>query len=192
MKLLIIALAILGIIVFLRRVQAQEAPGVAMAQSIYDFKVKAMDDKEQGLGDYKGQVLLIVNTASHCGFTPQYAGLEELYERYKSRGFVILAFPANDFMGQEPGDNSTIKQFCELNFKVSFPLFSKISVRGAKIEPLYQYLTTSSGFNGKITWNFNKFLVDRQGRIIARFDSRTAPLDPSLDEKILKALGPVL
>ena len=113
------------------------------------------------LADYKGEVLLIVNTASHCGFTSQYAGLEKLYERYKSRGFTVLAFPANDFMGQEPGDNSAIKQFCELTYKTSFPLFSKISVRGEGIAPLYHYLTTAAGFNGKITWNFNKFLVDR-------------------------------
>jgi glutathione peroxidase len=134
-------------------------------------------------------VLLIVNTASRCGFTPQYAGLEELYERYKDRGFVILAFPANDFMGQEPGDDSTIKKFCDLHYKIKFPLFSKISVKGPRMAPLYQYLTTASGFNGSITWNFNKFLVDRKGRVIARFGSRTAPLDPRLKESVLKALG---
>lgn len=178
MKLLIIGLLILGV----------EASNPARAQSVYDFTVKTIDGQDKSLTDYKGQVLLIVNTASRCGFTPQYAGLEKLYERYKTKGFVILAFPANDFMGQEPGDNSTIKKFCELKYKVSFPLFSKISVRGSRMAPLYRYLTTASGFNGNITWNFNKFLVDRQGRVIARFGSRTAPLDPSLEQDVFKAL----
>ena len=132
---------------------------------------------------------MVVNTASRCGFTPQYAGLEKLYERYKDRGFTILAFPANNFMNQEPGNDSTIKQFCELKYKTSFPLFSKISVKGPQIAPLYKYLTTSSGFNGDITWNFNKFLVDRQGRVIARFGSRTEPMDHGLEDNVKKALG---
>jgi len=159
------------------------------AQGIYDFKVKAMTGEEKSLGDYRGQVLLIVNTASHCGFTPQYAGLEKLYERYKARGFAILAFPANDFLSQEPGSNGTIKQFCELTYKTSFPLFSKISVRGAQKAPLYRYLTAVSGFSGEITWNFNKFLVDRKGRVIARFDSKIDPMDPALEEDVLRALA---
>jgi len=189
MKVLIISLIILGGIFFVRRVQAQEGVVPGAGQSIYDFKVKTMEGTEKSLADYRGQVLLIVNTASHCGFTPQYAGLEKLYERYKSRGFIILAFPANDFKDQEPGDDSTIKQFCELTYKTSFPLFSKVSVRGPQMAPLYQYLTTESGFNGGITWNFNKFLVDRQGRVIARFDSRTDPMDPQLEEDVLKALA---
>ncbi len=186
MKLLLISLLMGGIIILGHRVQADQVNG---ANNVYDFKVKTMEGTDKSLADYRGQVLLIVNTASHCGFTPQYAGLEKLYERYKSRGFVILAFPANDFKDQEPGDDSTIKQFCELTYKTSFPLFSKISVRGAKIEPLYQYLTISSGFPGDITWNFNKFLVDRQGRVIARFGSRTDPMDPGLEEDVLKALA---
>ena len=186
MKLLIIGLVIFSIIILGRHVQAGQ---LTMANSIYDFKVKTIDGKEQSLADFKGQVLLIVNTASHCGFTPQYAGLEKLYERYKPEGFVILAFPANDFMGQEPGDNSAIKQFCELKYKTSFPLFSKISVRGTNIAPVYQYLTTAAGFNGNITWNFNKFLIDRKGRVIARYDSRTDPLDPSFEQELTKALA---
>jgi len=186
MKLLTICLLILGIIILGRPLQADQ---VTRANSIYDFKVKTIDGADKSLADYQGQVLLIVNTASRCGFTPQYAGLEQLYERYKARGFVILGFPANDFMGQEPGDNSTIKKFCELKYKISFPLFSKISVRGSRIAPLYQYLTTASGFNGNITWNFNKFLVDRQGHVIARFGSKLKPLDPSLEESVLKALA---
>jgi glutathione peroxidase len=189
MKFWAIVLLVLGILVFVRRVQAQEAVLPSAAQSVYDFKVKTMEGADKSLADYRGQVLLIVNTASHCGFTPQYAGLEKLYERYKSRGFVILAFPANDFLDQEPGDDSTIKQFCELTYKTSFPLFSKISVKGSQIAPLYRYLTTASGFNGNITWNFNKFLVDRQGRVFARFGSRTDPMDPQLEEDVLRALA---
>jgi glutathione peroxidase len=188
MKLLAIALLVLGIIVFVRRTQADQGMVASKAASIYDFKVKTIDGADKGLKDYQGQVLLIVNTASRCGFTPQYAGLEKLYEKYKARGFVILAFPANDFMGQEPGDNSAIKKFCELRYKTTFPLFAKISVRGRRMAPLYQYLTTASGFNGGITWNFNKFLVDRHGRVMARFGSRTAPLDPGLEDNVLKAL----
>ena len=189
MKILIVGLIVIGVIVFIRRAQAQDNGAPSMAQSVYDFKVKTMEGADKSLADYKGKVLLIVNTASHCGFTPQYAGLEKLYERYKDRGFVILAFPANDFLGQEPGDNTAIKQFCELTYKTSFPLFSKITVKGAQMEPLYKYLTTASGFNGGITWNFNKFLVDRQGRVIARFGSTTDPMDAALEEDVLRALA---
>lgn len=185
MKLFIISLIVMSVFIFSRWGQTQEAP----MQNIYDFKVKTMEGQDKSLADYKGQVLLIVNTASHCGFTPQYAGLEKLYERYKARGFVVLAFPANDFLDQEPGDDSTIKQFCELTYKTNFPLFSKISVKGAHMAPLYQYLTTAPGFNGEITWNFNKFLVDRQGRVIGRFGSKTDPMDPQLEEDVLKALA---
>jgi glutathione peroxidase len=175
-------LLIIGLLIF-------AMPNLAHAESIYDFKVKTMEGSDKSLADYRGKVLLIVNTASHCGFTPQYTGLEKLYERYKSRGFVILAFPANDFKDQEPGDDSTIKQFCEFTYKTSFPLFSKISVKGDHIAPLYQYLTTAAGFNGDITWNFNKFLVDRQGHVVVRFDSKTDPMDPQLEEDVLKALA---
>ena len=159
------------------------------AESVYDFKVKGMDGIDKSLGDYRGKVLLIVNTASHCGFTSQYSGLEKLYERYRDRGFVVLAFPANDFLGQEPGSDIAIKQFCELTYKTSFPLFSKISVKGAQIAPLYQYLTTAAGYNGGITWNFNKFLISRQGQVIARFGSRMDPMDPQLEEDVLRALA---
>jgi glutathione peroxidase-family protein len=165
------------------------ADQMAVANSVYDFKVKTMEDQDKSLADYHGQVLLIVNTASHCGFTPQYAGLEKLYERYKARGFVVLAFPANDFLDQEPGNDNSIRQFCELTYKTSFPLFSKISVRGDQIAPLYQYLTTASGFNGSITWNFNKFLVNRKGQVIARYGSKTDPMDPGLEEDVLRALA---
>ncbi|MBF0571737.1 MAG: redoxin domain-containing protein [Candidatus Omnitrophica bacterium] len=161
----------------------------ARVQSVYDFKVKTMAGTDKSLADYRGQALLIVNTTIHCGEGNQYNDLEKLYERYKDRGFVILAFPTNDFPGQEPGDNSPPKQFCELSFKTSFPLFSQISVRKPGIDFLYQYLTTLSGFSGEITWNFNKFLVDRQGRVIARFGPKTDPMDPQLEESVLRALS---
>ena len=189
MKILIIGFLVLSVLILIRRAGAQDLVPGGSAQGIYDFKVKAMDGSAKNLSDFKGKVLLIVNTASHCGFTHQYSGLEKLYERYKDRGFVVLAFPANDFLGQEPGDDTTIKQFCELTYKTSFPLFSKISVKGPQIAPLYQYLTTAAGFNGGITWNFNKFLVNRQGQVIARFGSKTDPMDPQLEEDVLRALA---
>ena len=151
---------------------------------VYDFKEKTIDGKEVLLADYKGKTLLIVNTASKCGFTPQYKGLEALYEKYKDKGFEILGFPANNFMGQEPGSNEQIKQFCSLNYSVKFPLFSKISVKGRDMDPLYQYLTTESGFNGDISWNFNKFLVNPEGKVVARFGSKTDPLANELIQEL--------
>jgi glutathione peroxidase len=188
MKWSIIILSVLGFWACTAKAQQAQPPEGAM-QSVYDFKVKTMEGMEKSLAEYKGQVLLIVNTASRCGYTPQYTGLEKLYERYKDRGFSVLAFPANDFLSQEPGDDSAIKQFCELTYKTTFPLFSKISVKGPQISPLYQYLTTSAGFNGGITWNFNKFLVSRSGRVLARYDSKTDPMDPLLEENVLRALS---
>lgn len=158
---------------------------------IYDFTVADIDGNDVNLADYKGRVLLIVNTASKCGFTPQYEGLEKIYTEYKDRGFEILAFPSNDFMGQEPGTNEQIKNFCRMNYHVSFPLFSKITVKGEKIHPLYRYLTeknTDPEFAGKITWNFNKFLIDRKGKIVNRFDSKVKPQDPELVKAVEEAL----
>jgi glutathione peroxidase len=158
---------------------------------IYDFTVADIDGNDVNLADYKGRVLLIVNTASKCGFTPQYEGLEKIYTEYKDRGFEILAFPSNDFMGQEPGTNEQIKNFCQLNYHVSFPLFSKITVKGEKIHPLYRYLTeksTDPEFAGKITWNFNKFLIDGKGKIVNRFDSKVKPQSPELVKAVEKAL----
>jgi glutathione peroxidase len=189
MKTLIMALLVSGVFILTWSGWAQENAASGDPTSIYGFKVKTITGQDKSLEDYRGQVLLIVNTASHCGYTSQYAGLQKLYERYKSRGFVILAFPSNDFMGQEPDNNGTIKQFCEFTYKTSFPLFSKINVRGAQKAPLYRYLTTVSGFPGEITWNFNKFLINRKGRVIARFDSKTYPMDPALEEDVLRALA---
>ena len=154
---------------------------------IYDFVMKDIAGVDVPLLNFRGKVLLVVNVASKCGFTPQYAGLQSLYERYRERGFEILGFPANDFLWQEPGSDQEIKQFCSMTYNVSFPLFSKIPVKGRNIHPLYRFLTdkeTNPSFSGKITWNFNKFLVDRNGRIVNRFDSKVEPLD----ERVLSAV----
>lgn len=152
----------------------------ATDRGVFSFTMKTIDGKDKRLADYQGNVLLVVNTASKCGFTPQYSTLEKLYEKYKDRGFRILAFPANNFGGQEPGSNGDIKNFCSTNYGVSFDLFSKISVKGDDIHPLYAYLTKDSGFPGDIKWNFNKFLVDRHGKVVARFDSKTDPMSDEL------------
>jgi glutathione peroxidase-family protein len=164
----------------------------AAPKSVYDFTVNDIDGHPVHLSQYKGDVLLVVNTASLCGFTPQYAGLEELYSKYKSRGFVVLGFPADNFKNQEPGTNQEIKTFCATRYHVDFPMFSKISVKGADESPLYQFLTgqsTDPRFAGDITWNFNKFLIDRNGRIVARFDSRDKPEDAKVIQAVEKALG---
>ena len=160
-------------------------------KSIYQFQVTDIIGLKKSLADYKGKVLLIVNTASRCGFTYQYRDLETLYERYEPKGFAILGFPANNFMHQEPGTDEEILNFCQVNYGVTFPLFDKINVRGTKIHPLYKYLTqkaTDPKFSGKITWNFNKFLISREGEIIARYGSPVNPLDESVTTKIEEAL----
>jgi glutathione peroxidase len=155
-----------------------------------DFKVKDIDGKDVNLADYKGKVVMIVNVASKCGFTPQYKALESLYTKYKDQGFVIIGFPANNFHRQEPGSNEEIKQFCTDKYNVTFPMMSKISVKGEDQAPLYKYLTQDSGdFKGDITWNFNKFLVDRNGQIFARFASPTKPDSKEVTDAIEKALA---
>ena len=164
-------------------VRAQEVP-----MNIYLLNMQQIDGETVSLEKYRGKVLLIVNTASRCGFTPQYKELEELYLRYKDRGFVVLAFPANNFMGQEPGNNEEIRNFCELKYKTTFPLFAKTSVKGPEINPLFKFLTEDSAFKGPISWNFNKFLVDSNGQVIARYDSRVKPLDSEVVTTIEKAL----
>ena len=146
--------------------------------TIYDFSPKLPDGAPKPLADYRGQALLIVNTASKCGFTPQYAGLEVLHRLYKSRGFEVLGFPCNQFGAQEPGDAAEIANFCSLTYEVSFPLFAKIEVNGAKADPLYDYLTTQKrGFLGtkRIKWNFTKFLVAPDGRVVGRFAPTVKP-----------------
>ena len=159
--------------------------------SIYDFTLKDIDHKEVNLATYRGKVVLVVNVASRCGFTPQYEGLQKLYAKYKDRGFVILGFPANNFMAQEPGTDEEIKTFCSAKYNVSFPIFSKISVKGDDIHPLYKFLTskeTNPDFGGDIKWNFSKFLLDKNGKIVARFEPAVKPESDPMVQAIEKAL----
>ena len=156
--------------------------------NLYSLAMKTIDGKAQKFSDYKGKALLIVNAASQCGFTPQYNSMETLYEQYKDQGLEVLAFPANNFKGQEPGTDGEIKDFCRRNYKTTFPLFAKISVAGDDRHPLYRYLTAQSGFDGPITWNFNKFLVDPNGKVVARFDSKVDPLAADVVEELEKIL----
>jgi len=161
-------------------------------QSIYDIVVRQIDGNEISLSQYRDKVLLIVNVASRCGFSSQYQGLQNLYVRYREQGLEILAFPANNFLGQEPGTNEEIQTYCSVNFDVTFPLFAKISVRGKDIHPLYRYLTqkdTNPNFAGKITWNFNKFIIDRNGIIVGRFGSLTKPENKKIIKTLEKALA---
>ena len=159
---------------------------------LYNFVVDDIDGKPRNLSEYRGKLVLIVNVASKCGFTYQYEGLEKLYQTYKDRGLVILGFPSNDFLGQEPGSEEQIKNFCTLTYGVSFPMFAKIRVKGAKADPLYKYLTSkvsNGAFGGAITWNFNKFLIGRDGRTLARFGSKDEPTGKDMVAAIEKALG---
>jgi glutathione peroxidase len=154
---------------------------------LYNFKEKALDGKEIDFKTYEGDVLLIVNTASKCGFTPQYAGLEELSKKYSAKGLKVLGFPCNQFGQQEPGDSSEIHSFCQKNYGVDFQLFEKIDVNGKDANPLYVYLKKQQpGDKGDIQWNFTKFLVDRKGNVVKRFESKTKPeeLAPEV-EKLL-------
>jgi glutathione peroxidase len=163
----------------------------AMAASVYDFTLNSIDGKPVPLSDFKGKVVLLVNVASRCGYTPQYTGLEALYEKYKDRGFVIVGIPANNFGGQEPGTNEEIKTFCKSKYSVTFPMMAKVSVKGADQTPLYQFLTasdTDSKFAGEIKWNFTKFLVSKDGRIVNRFESKITPDDPRVTAAIEQEL----
>lgn len=158
--------------------------------TVYDFKARTIDGREVALGAYKGKVLLIVNVASKCGFTPQYKGLEQLYERFGKDGFEVLGFPCNQFGSQEPGSDSEIRGFCDLQYGVRFPLFSKIEVNGPGTHPLYEYLKKEKpGFLGskRIKWNFTKFLIDRQGRPVKRYSPQTKP--DALEKDVEAALS---
>jgi glutathione peroxidase len=164
----------------------------AHAASIYDFTMKSIDGQPVSLKTYSGKVVLLVNVASRCGFTPQYAGLEALYEKYKDRGLVIVGIPANNFGSQEPGTNEEIKKFCSSKYNVSFPMMAKVSVLGDDKTPLYQFLTDKSQdpqFGGDIKWNFTKFLFDRKGNLMARFEPNVTPDSPEVQTAIESALG---
>lgn len=155
--------------------------------SLYDIPVKTISGEETTLAAYKGRVLLIVNTASKCGLTPQYKGLQELYERYRDKGFAVLGFPCNQFAGQEPGSEAEIAQFCDVNYGVTFPMFAKIDVNGPHAHPLYQYLKAHApnGENQDIEWNFSKFLVNQNGEVVKRIGPRVQPEELSSDIKAL-------
>ena len=172
--------------------RASDRPaGGEKMNSIYDFSLKDIDHKEVNLSQYRGKVVLVVNVASRCGYTPQYEGLQKVYMKYKDRGFVILGFPANNFMAQEPGTDEEIKTFCSAKYSVTFPIFSKISVKGDDIHPLYKFLTskeTDPEFSGDIKWNFSKFLIDKNGKIIARFEPKVTPESDPVIQAIEKAL----
>jgi glutathione peroxidase len=151
--------------------------------SIYETPINALDGSPASLEDYKGKALLVVNVASQCGLTPQYAGLQKLHEQFGDKNFEVLGFPCNQFMGQEPGTPEEIKTFCETSYGVTFPLFEKIDVNGEGRHPLYEQLTATSdadGYTGDIRWNFEKFVVSPEGEVIARFNPRVAPDDPAL------------
>ena len=155
--------------------------------SIYDFSAETLDGQPAPLSAYADKVVLIVNTASKCGFTPQYAGLQALNERYSDRGFVVLGFPCNQFFNQEPGDAEKIQEFCSINYGVTFPLFAKLDVKGGHQHPLYAILSEAaddSGKAGNVKWNFEKFLVGRDGRVARRFRSKVTPEDPALTAAI--------
>jgi len=160
--------------------------------SVYDFTLNSIDGLSTSFSSYKGKVLLLVNVASRCGYTPQYSALESVYEKYKDRGLVIVGVPANNFGAQEPGTNQEIKTFCTRKYNVQFPMMSKVSVKGGDTTPLYRYLTDSSlnpKTGGEIKWNFTKFLFDRNGNILERFEPEVTPDSPQMVGAIEKALS---
>lgn len=155
-------------------------------QTVHDFTMVDIDGNEVSLSEYAGKTLLIVNVASKCGLTPQYEDLQALYEKYAEEGLVVLGFPANNFMGQEPGTNAEIKKFCTSQFNVTFPMFAKISVKGKDMHPLYQFLTSQT--DAEVKWNFQKYLVDPEGNVITYFSPRTKPMDDEVIQAITAAL----
>lgn len=180
------ALSIVAAIIVLPLFVFAQTPDRTMTEqkTVYSFAMKTVDGKDRPLSEYSGKVLLVVNVASRCGYTPQYKDLQAVYEKYKDRGFRILAFPANNFGAQEPGTDKEIKEFCETNYHVSFDLFSKVSVKGEDQHPLYRYLTTESPFPGEVKWNFQKYLVDRKGKVVGMFPSRVKPTDKEIEQHL--------
>lgn len=157
--------------------------------TVYDFAVTAQNGRQKSMSDFKGQALLIVNVASQCGYTPQYEGLEQLYRQYKEQGLAIIAFPCNDFGAQEPGTIEEIQQFCQTNYGVTFEIMDKISIVGEQQHPLYHWLTGHAEPDGDVKWNFEKFVISRDGQIAGRFPSKVAPGDQELTETIERVLG---
>jgi glutathione peroxidase len=180
--------------IFALSVGVQLAPDAAIAEEaakeLLDLSARRLTGSEEPLSRYRGEVLLIVNTASECGYTPQYAGLQTLYERYREDEFSVLGFPSNDFGEQEPGDDRQIGAFCKSNYGVEFPMFSKVRVLGADAHPVYAYLTSlPKPVGGPVEWNFQKYLVDRSGNVVARFESETEPDDPALVAAVERLLS---
>lgn len=168
------------------KADGQTVSAAVVSQSIYDFKVEALDGGTINFADYKGKKILIVNTASECGYTPQYEGLQQLYEKYKDK-LVIVGFPANNFGGQEPGTNVEIKEFCKKNYGVTFPMAAKISVKGDDTAPIYKWLCNKSEngvLDAEIKWNFNKFLLDENGKLLYYFPSEVTPMSDELTSKL--------
>ncbi|MCB2210614.1 glutathione peroxidase [bacterium] len=178
--------------IFVNRLQAEDEvvsnPEVNQDQSYLDYPIETIHGDTTTLRDYNGKLVVLVNVASKCGFTSQYEGLQSLYETYKEMGLVILGLPANNFMGQEPGTNQEILEFCTTEYNVTFPMMAKISVKGKDKHPLYEYLTESSPFPGEISWNFNKFLLDREGNLVARFESNDKPRGGELEGMVRQLL----
>lgn len=183
-------LALLASLASLASLAVLSIAATASAESLYDIPLKNIDGKDASLKDYKGQVMLIVNVASKCGKTPQYAQLEELNKKFKKDGLAVLGFPCNDFGGQEPGTLEDIKEFCSSKYKVTFPMFDKVTVKGENKHPIYQILSgPDSPFPGDVKWNFGKFLVGRDGKILKRFEPGVKPDAPEVIEAIEAALA---
>lgn len=188
----IIAIVAGGTIWYRRAAGGKKSTPGGVVESIYDVEARDIDGKVVSLDQYRGKTLLIVNVASKCRFTPQYEGLQRLYDKYQSRGLVVLGFPANNFAWREPGTDAEIKEFCTSKYNVTFPIFSKISVAGDDIHPLYRYLTDETinpQLGGKVTWNFNKYLVAADGRPVAHFASDLVPESPEIVGAIETALN---
>jgi glutathione peroxidase len=186
----VLALALVSMFGAAAMVAAEE--GKKAASSPLDYKVKDIDGKETDLSQFKGKVVMVVNVASKCGLTPQYTALEKLYEENKDKGFIVVGFPANDFKGQEPGTNEEIKKFCTAKYNVTFPMMSKVTVLGEDKAPVYKFLTegpTAGAFAGDVKWNFTKFLVGRDGKVVARFEPKVKPDEPQVKEAVEKALA---
>lgn len=177
------------VVLFMFSLLLATAIGFPGATSLHEFKINSLEGKETPLSKYKGKVALVVNVASHCGLTPQYKELQELYNTYKAKGFVILAFPANDFAGQEPGNSEEIRTFCTNNYGVTFPMFSKITVKGEGIHPIYKWLIANADRHDDIEWNFAKFLVDKQGHVVGRFTPQTKPSSAAIKKAIEEQLS---
>lgn len=183
------AVGLLGSLLLLQAVASAESSGEG---TLLDLEAARLSGSLESLEEYRGEVLLVVNTASECGFTPQYEGLESLYEKYRGQGFSVLGFPSNDFGGQEPGSDPEIGAFCKRNYGVEFPMFSKVKVNGKGQHPVYAFLTSRPPpVGGPVRWNFEKYLVDRSGQVVSRFPSSTKPMSSQMVAAIEELLGPV-